>query len=81
MTEIAVVTDMTQSDLWAQMDTYKSLAQQYGTTIKGVYEVSQLYYQQGLQTAEVMELTEQTLIMAKISGLDYATATDYMTVA
>ena len=28
-----------------------------------------------------MELTEQTLIMAKISGLDYATATDYMTVA
>ena len=44
MTEIAVVTDMTQSDLWAQMDTYKSLAQQYGTTIKGVYEVSQLYY-------------------------------------
>lgn len=81
MTEIAVVTDMTQSDLWAQMDTYKSLAQQYGTTIKGVYEVSQLYYQQGLQTAEVMGLTEQTLIMAKISGLDYATATDYMTVA
>lgn len=44
MTEIAVVTDMTQSDLWAQMDTYKALAQQYGTTIKGVYEVSQLYY-------------------------------------
>lgn len=47
MTDIAVVTDMTQKDLWAQMDSYSSLAQQYGTTIKGVYEVSQLYYQQG----------------------------------
>ena len=81
MTEIAVVTDMTQKDLWAQMDTYSTLAQKYGTTIKGAYQVSQLYYQQGLQTNEVMELTEQTLIMAKISGLDYATATDYMTVA
>lgn len=81
MTEIAVVTDMTQKDLWAQMDTYSALAQKYGTTIKGAYQVSQLYYQQGLQTKEVMELTEQTLIMAKISGLDYATATDYMTVA
>ena len=81
MTEIAVVTDMTQKDLWAQMDTYSALAQKYGTTIKGAYQVSQLYYQQGLQTNEVMELTEQTLIMAKISGLDYATATDYMTVA
>lgn len=81
MTEIAVVTDMTQKDLWAQMDTYSALAQKYGTTIKGAYQVSQLYYQQGLKTNEVMELTEQTLIMAKISGLDYATATDYMTVA
>ena len=47
ITDIAVVTDMTQKDLWAQMDSYSSLAQQYGTTIKGVYEVSQLYYQQG----------------------------------
>ena len=28
-----------------------------------------------------MELTEQTLVMAKLSSLDYATATDYMTVA
>lgn len=81
ITDIAVVTDMTQKDLWAQMDSYSSLAQQYGTTIKGVYEVSQLYYQQGLQTNEVMELTEQTLVMAKVSGLDYAKATDYMTVA
>ena len=37
--------------------------------------------EQGLKTAEVMELTEQTLVMAKLSNLDYATATDYMTVA
>lgn len=81
ITDIAVVTDMTQKDLWAQMDSYSSLAQQYGTTIKGVYEVSQLYYQQGLKTNEVMKLTEQTLVMAKVSGLDYAKATDYMTVA
>ena len=81
MTQIAIVTDMSQSDLWGQMETYSNLASQYGTSIKGVYEVSQLYYQQGLKTAEVMELTEQTLVMAKLSNLDYSTATDYMTVA
>lgn len=79
ITEIAIVTDMTQSDLWGQMDSYTKMARQYGTSISGVYKVSQLYYQQGLQTAEVMKLTEQTLKMARISGLDYATATDYMT--
>lgn len=81
MTEIAVVTDMTQADLWAQMGTYGAIAEQYGVSTRGVYEVSQLWYQQGLQTAEVMDLTTETLKMAKIANLDYATATDYMTVA
>jgi TP901 family phage tail tape measure protein len=81
MTEIAVVTDMTQSQLWDQISTYSAIAQQYGATTEGVYQVSQLYYQQGLQTAEVMELTEETLKMAKIAGIEYKDATDYMTVA
>lgn len=81
MTEIAVVTDMTQKELWSQISTYSEMAQKYGATTQGVYEVSQLYYQQGLQTAEVMRLTEETLKMAKIANLEYADATDYMTVA
>lgn len=81
MTEIAVVTDMTQAELWDQIDLYSEMAKQYGVATSGVYEVSMLYYQQGLQTAEVMEMTEETLKMAKIAGLDYAEATDYMTVA
>lgn len=81
MTEIAVVTDMTQKELWDQIETYSAMAQKYGATTEGVYEVSQLYYQQGLQTADVMRLTEETLKMAKIANIDYADATDYMTVA
>ena len=79
ITEIAIVTKMDQSDLWGQMDSYTEMARQYAASISGVYKVSQLYYQQGLQTADVMALTEQTLKMARISGLDYAEATDYMT--
>ena len=79
ITEIAIVTNMSQSDLWGQMGKYTELAQKYAASISGVYQVSQLYYQQGLQTAEVMALTESTLKMARISGLDYAEATDYMT--
>lgn len=81
MTEIAVVTDFSQSDLWGQIDTYSSMAQQYGVAIKGVYEVSALYYQMGLDTNEVMARNVETLKMAKIASLDYATAADYMTVA
>ena len=81
MTEISVVTKMSQEDLWGQIKAYSEIANQYGVSTRGVYEVSQLYYQQGLQTAEVMQLTTETLKMAKIASLDYATATDYMTVA
>ena len=79
ITEIAIVTDKTQGQLWGQMSSYTSMAKQYASSISGVYQVSQLYYQQGLGQSDVMALTEQTLKMARISGLDYAQATDYMT--
>ena len=79
ITNIAIVTDMSQDDLWKQMPKYTQMARDYASSIAGVYEVSQLYYQQGLEMAEVMSLTEATLKMARISGLGYADATDYMT--
>lgn len=81
MTQIAVVTSMTQSDLWGQISQYSEIARQYGVAIKGVYEVSQIYYQQGLNKGDVMGLTTETLKMARIAGIDYATAADYMTTA
>ena len=79
ITNIAIVTDMTQDDLWSQMSTYTAMAKEYAVSISGVYEVSQLFYQQGLQTRDVMTLTGETLKMARIAGLDYAKATDFMT--
>ena len=42
MTNIAVVTDFSVSDLWGKINEYMSIAQQYGVTTQGVYEVSQL---------------------------------------
>lgn len=81
MNQIAVVTDMTTADLWDQVDTYSQIAQKIGVSIEGAYEVSKIFYLQGLQTADVMELTEETLKLAKIAGTDYATTTDYMTTA
>ena len=81
MNGISIVTNMDTSDLWGQIDQYSKMAQTYGTTIKGAYEVSQIYYQQGLETADVLTLTNETLKLAKVSGLDYASTTDYMTTA
>lgn len=48
MSNMAVVTDLSISDLWGRIDEYMSVAQQYGVTTQGVYEVMQLYAQQGM---------------------------------
>lgn len=81
MNGISVVTNMSTAELWGQINTYMAIAKQYGVTTEGTYQVSQLYYQMGLDTSSVMELTTETLKMAKIANLDYASATDYMTTA
>lgn len=81
MNKISIVTDMSTGDLWNQVDAYSKMAQTYGVSIKGAYEVSQIYYQQGLETNDVLTLTNETLKLARISGLDYAQTTDYMTTA
>lgn len=81
MTETAVVTDFSVADMWKELPRYTEAAKELGATIQGVYETTTLYYQQGLKTNEVFEVGTETLKMAKIAGLDYAQATDFMTAA
>lgn len=65
MTNIAVVTDMSVGDLWGKINEYMSVAKEYGVTTQGVYEVSQLFFQQGLSANDVMAATTETLKMAR----------------
>lgn len=80
-TEIAVVTNMSNEQLWDSFDSYNDMAQELGATTVQAIQTSALYYQQGLETAEVMTLTEETIKMARIAGMDFAEATDRMTAA
>lgn len=81
MNSIAVVTDFTTQELWKQVDVYAELAQKMGVSLVGVYDVQKLYYQQGRDAADVATLTTETLKFARIAEMDYAEATDAMTVA
>ena len=81
MGEMAVVTDLTVGDYWKQLPEYADRASALGVSITDAYEAATLYYQQGLKTNEVTALSEQTLKMAAIAGLDAADATDRMTAA
>lgn len=79
MTETAVVTDFSVSDMWSQLPEYTKRANGLGVSIHSAYESATIYYQQGLKTNEVIALSNQTLKMARIAGLEAADATDRMT--
>ena len=81
MREMAVVTDLSVGDYWQQLPEYASRASDLGVSIKSAYEAATLYYQQGLKTNEVTELSAQTLKMASIAGIDASEATNKMTAA
>lgn len=81
MTETAVVTDFSVSDMWEQLPEYTKMANDLGTTTLGAYETATLFYQQGLKTNEVMEVSTETMKMARIAGMDYVDATNMMTAA
>ena len=81
MTETAVVTDFSVSDMWSKLPLYTKTANELGATIKGAYETMTLYYQQGLNTEEAFSVGTETMKMARIAGLDYAQTTNMMTAA
>lgn len=81
MTQTAVVTNFSVSDMWDKLPMYTDTANQLGSTIKDVYDATTLYYQQGLNTNQAMGVATETLKMARIGGLQAAEATDMMTAA
>ena len=81
MTETAVVTDFSVNDMWEQLPEYTKMANNLGTSTLGAYETATLFYQQGLKTNEVMQVSIETMKMARIAGMDYVEATNMMTAA
>lgn len=81
MTETAVVTDFSVGDMWDSLPQYTKIAKELGATTEGAYQTAALYYQQGLDTNEALQLATETMKMARIAGMDYATTTEAMTSA
>lgn len=81
MTETAVVTDFTVSDMWDKLPQYAKEASALGTSIASLYEATTLYYQQGLGDTAAMDVGTETMKMARIANMDAADATKAMTAA
>lgn len=78
---IAMVTNLSLSDLWDTYDQYAEIANKLGQSTKDVIEASALFYQQGLNTADSLALTESTMKLATLAGTNFKEATSEMTAA
>lgn len=78
---IAMVTDYSVKQMWESYDQYAEMANRLGQSTEDVIASSALFYQQGLDTAEALSLTENTMKLATLAGSDFATATSQMTAA
>lgn len=78
---IAMVTDKTVEGLWATYDQYADMANRLGQSTESAIKASALFYQQGLDTADALRLTEDTMKLATLAGADFETATQQMTAA
>lgn len=78
---IAMVTNETINSMWSSYNQYNQMAKNLGQTTEGVIKASALFRQQGLDTAEALSLTEDTMKLATLAGADFATATEEMTSA
>lgn len=78
---IAMVTDYDISGLWEQYADYAKIANELGQSTESVIQSSALYYQQGLQTQEVLSLTKDTMKLATLANIDFSESTKLMTSA
>ena len=81
MTETAVVTEFSVSDMWGKLPEYAQSASTLGTSIKDLYGATTLYYQQGLRTNAAMGVGVETMKMARIANMEASDATQAMTAA
>lgn len=78
---IALVTNKTVEGMWSSYNNYADMAKGLGQQTDSVIKASALFYQQGLQEKEALELTANTMKLATLAGNDYETATKEMTSA
>lgn len=79
--EIAMVTRYSVDQMWGSYERYAEMANELGQATNDVVQASALYYQQGLDTNEVLSLTENTMKLATLASIDFSEATDLMTAA
>lgn len=79
MAQIGLVLGQTASATWKNFDTYAQMAERLNTTVSEVTAAMKLFYQQGLNTAEVNKMVEASAIAAALGESTMAEASETLT--
>lgn len=79
MTQIGLVLGKTSGQVWRNFDTYSKMAERLNTTTSEVTNSMKLFYQQGLNTAEVNKMVEASAIAAALGESTMAEASETLT--
>ena len=81
LNQIYVVSSLTANAVNGLTNNFIHMAKETGMSIDDVTRAAVLFYQQGLNTDEVMQMTEVTAQFAKVAGTDATDAADKLTAA
>lgn len=81
LNEIYVVSNLTSEAVDNLKGSFISMAKDTGMALDDITRSAVLFYQQGLNTNEVMEMTKVTSEFAKVAGIDATEAADKLTAA
>jgi TP901 family phage tail tape measure protein len=79
MTNIRIVTGMSQQDVQLLAGTFNELATQLGATTLEIAKGSTEWFRQGKTVQETAELMKSTMMMSKLGNMESAQATEYLT--
>ena len=81
LNEIYIVSNLSSSAVNKLKTDFITMAKDTGMALDDVTRAAVLFYQQGLNTDEVMEMTRVTSEFAKVAGIDATDAADKLTAA
>jgi TP901 family phage tail tape measure protein len=79
LTNISIVTGMTQEQTYGLAQQYNRMAKELGGTTLEVARASVEFYRQGKTAAETTELIRQSMMLSKLANMDSATSTEALT--
>ena len=78
---IQVVSNLSSQAVMQLKDDFINMSKDSGMAIDDITQAAVLFYQQGLDTSAVLEMTEVTAEFAKVAGIDATDAADKLTAA